>query len=201
MIEHIDPGWAHDPDHTFINAGRFCTTTDESGNTAIEFCESETASVNIVAKWVNEAIQRDVTATFTAAELGELADAGPTTHVPSPSLIKAAAAATAAGNITVGPVLADGTTVKSKVIKSTKVKKQALHKIRFARVYKPFGGKRVLQVRVSGKKGMAALRITIKLGKTTHTYKRFVLANNLKVAVKNLPIPAKTAKVTVSLIS
>ena len=46
---------------------------------------------------------------------------------------------------------------------------------------------------------MVALRITIKLGKTTHTYKRFVLANQ-KVAVKNLPIPVKTAKVTVSLL-
>ena len=60
-------------------------------------------------------------------------------------------------------------------------------------------GKRILQVRVNGVKGMVALKITIKLGKTTHTYTRFVLANK-KVAVKNLPIPAKTAKVTVSLI-
>ena len=40
---------------------------------------------------------------------------------------------------------------------------------------KPFHGKRVLQVRVNGKAGMVALTITIKLGKTTHTYKRFVL--------------------------
>ena len=44
-----------------------------------------------------------------------------------------------------------------------------------------------------------ALRITIKLGKTAHTYKRFVPANQ-KFSVKNLPIPAKTAKVTVSVI-
>ena len=64
---------------------------------------------------------------------------------------------------------------------------------------KPFHGKRVLQVRVNGKAGMVALRITIKLDGTTHTYTRFVPANR-KVAVKNLPIPAKTAKVTVSLL-
>ena len=97
-------------------------------------------------------------------------------------------------------MLVDGKAVKTKVIKSSKnATKKVLHKIRTARVVKPFHGKRVLQVRVNGKKGMVALKITIKLGKTTHTYKRFVLANK-KVAVKNLPIPAKTAKVTVSLI-
>ena len=136
---------------------------------------------------------------FTAAALGELAGSGPVTSVPSPAQVKAAAAASASGAIAVGPVLADGTTVKSKVIKSAKLKK-AVRKIALARVYKPFGGKRVLQVRVNGKNGMASLLITIKLGKKTHTYKRFV-ATNKQVAVKNLPIPAKTAKVTVSLVS
>ena len=64
---------------------------------------------------------------------------------------------------------------------------------------KPFHGKRVLQVRVNGKAGMVGLRITIKLGGKTHTYTRFVPANR-KITVKNLPIPVKTAKVTVSLI-
>ena len=97
-------------------------------------------------------------------------------------------------------MLVDGKAVKTKVIKSSKnATKKALHKIRLARVIKPFHGKRVLQIQVNGTKGMVALRITIKLGKTTHTYKRFVLANQ-KVAVSNLPIPVKTAKVTVSLL-
>ena len=97
-------------------------------------------------------------------------------------------------------MLLDGKAVKTRVIKSSKkATKKVLHKIRFARVVKPFHGKRVLQVRVNGKAGMVALRITIKLGKTTHTYKRLVPANR-KFSVKNLPIPGKTAKVTVSLI-
>ena len=42
---------------------------------------------------------------------------------------------------------------------------------------KPFHGKRKLLVRVNGKAGMVALQITIKLGRKTHTYTRFVPAN------------------------
>ena len=81
--------------------------------------------------------------------------------------------------------------MKTRVIKSSKnATKKVLHKIRLARVVKPFHGKRVLQVRVNGKAGMVALRITIKLGKKSHTYKRFVPANH-KIAVKNLPIPVQ----------
>ena len=102
---------------------------------------------------------------------------------------------------TVGPVLVDGQTVKTKVIKSSKkAKKKALHKIRTARVVKPFDGKRVAagagqrQERHGGPQDHHQARQD-----DAHVYKRFVLANK-KVAVKNLPIPAKTAKVTVSLI-
>ena len=76
----------------------------------------------------------------------------------------------------VGPVLVDG---QDREDQGHQVSKQAtkkvLHKIRTARVVKPFHGKRILQVRVNGKSGMVALKITIKLGKTTHTYTRFVL--------------------------
>ena len=63
----------------------------------------------------------------------------------------------------------------------------------------PFHGKAKLQVRVNGKAGMVGLRITIMKGGKTHTYTRFVPANR-KLTVKNLVIPAKTAKVTVKLI-
>jgi hypothetical protein len=199
-IAHIDPAWAHDPDNSFVNAGRYCTTTDENGNTAIEFSESKATTVDVVANWVNEALTRDTgEIPFGVQSLGALTDSGPVSHIPSPALVKAAAAASASGALSVGPVLADGSAVKAKVIKSAKVTKKALHKIRLARVYKPFHGKRALQILVNGKKGMVALRITIKTGKTTHVYTRFVLANQ-KVAVKNLPIPVTAAKVTVSLI-
>jgi hypothetical protein len=156
--------------------------------------------VDVVAEWVNELIFRDKLVDFSAPAgvVGNLPSGDPTSHVPSPVQIKAATAPGATA--LVGPVLVNGKTVATKTIKSsTKATKKALHKIRLARVVKPFHGKRMLQVRVNGTKGMVALRITIKLGKTTHTYKRFVLANS-KVAVKNLPIPAKTARVTVSLI-
>ena len=63
----------------------------------------------------------------------------------------------------------------------------------------PFHGKARLLVRVNGKAGMVGLSITIKKGGKAHTYTRFVPANH-KIAVKNLIIPSKTAKVTVKLI-
>ena len=181
-------------------SGRQCTTTDEKGNTAIEVGNSEGGTIDVLSEWMNELIFRDILVPFGAAGTpGALSDIGPITHVPSPTTVKTILAATGAG--LVGPVLVDGQAVKTQTIKSSKkATKKALHKIRTARVYKPFGGKRVLQVQVNGKSGMVALKITIKLGKKTTVYKRFVLANK-KVAVKNLPIPAKTAKVTVSLIS
>ena len=181
-------------------SGRQCTTTDNNGNTAIEVGSSEGAPVDVMSEWMNEIVFRDIPVDFSTnpGTTGNLADSGPISHIPSPTQIKAASAA--GSTIQVGPVLVDGKTVKTKVIKSSKnATKKVAHKIRLARVIKPFGGKRLLQVRVNGTKGMVALRITIKLGKTTHSYKRFVLANQ-KVAVKNLPIPVQTAKVTVSLL-
>ena len=79
----------------------------------------------------------------------------PVSHIPSPTQIKAA---TGASGGVVGPVLLDGKAVKTRVIKSSKnAVKKVLHKIRFARVVKPFHGKRVLQVRVNGKAGMVSL--------------------------------------------
>ena len=63
----------------------------------------------------------------------------------------------------------------------------------------PFHQKAKLLVRVNGKAGMVKLRITILSNGKTHTYTRFVPANR-KMTVKNLSIPAKTAKVTVKLI-
>lgn len=178
--------------------GRQCTTTDQYGNTAMEVANSEGGTIDVLTEWMNEIIFRDILVNFNASQPGALSDTGPISHVPTPTTVKTVLAATGAG--TVGPVLVDGQKVKTQVIKSSKkAAKKALHKIRTATIVKPFGGKRLLQVRVNGKSGMVALKITIKLGKTTHVYKRFVLANK-KVAVKNLPIPAKTAKVTVSLI-
>jgi hypothetical protein len=196
IVTHIDYTWAQD--HSFVNAGRFCTTTDSNGNTAIEFSNSKAGSVDIVANWVNEQVKRDILVTFgaTAGNNGQLADSGPVSHIPTPAQVKAASTAFGA----VGPVLVDanGKALKTKVIKSHKVTK-ALHKIRLARVVKPFHGKRMLQVRVNGKAGMVGLRITIKLGGKSHTFTRFVPAN-VQIAVPNLPIPVKTAKVTVSVI-
>jgi len=63
----------------------------------------------------------------------------------------------------------------------------------------PFHGKAKLQVRVNGKAGMVGLKITFKQGGKTKTFTRFVPANR-KFTVKNLVIPAKTAKVTVRMI-
>ena len=123
-IASIDPEWAHDPDNSFVNAGRYCTTTDENGNTAIEFSESKATTVDVVANWVNEALTRDTgEIPFGVQSLGALTDSGPVSHIPSPALVKAAAAASASGALSVGPVLADGSAVKAKVIKSAKVKK------------------------------------------------------------------------------
>jgi hypothetical protein len=180
-------------------SGRQCTTTDNNGNTAVEVGNSEGGSVDIMSEWMNEILFRDIPVDFSAAAgiVGSLGNEQPVTHIPSPTQIQAATAA--GGTVQVGPVLVDGKAVPKRTIKSTsKAQKKVTHKIGLARVIKPFGGKRVLQVRVNGVKGMVALRITIKSGKTTHTYKRFVLANR-NVAVKNLPIPALTAKVTVAL--
>jgi hypothetical protein len=156
----------------------------------------------VLAFFENEQIARDIPVNFSIvpptntgqAPLG--GDTGPVTHVPSPQQVKTLLAAAT----TVGPVLVDGklTTIKSKVIKSHKVKK-ALRHIRYARVYMPFHGKRSLQVRVNGKAGKVNLRITIKLHGKKHSYTRIVPVNRM-FSIKNLPIPAKTAKVTVSLL-
>ena len=117
--------------------------------------------------------------------------------MPSPTQLSQAVVVGASG-----PVVVKSKVTPIQTIKSAKKKlaKKVLHKIRFAKVVTPFHGKAKLQVRVNGKAGMVKLRITIKQGKKSHTYVRFVPANK-KVAVKHLAIPAKTAKVTVSLLS
>jgi hypothetical protein len=183
--------------YTFVNKlGQLCTFTDPAGNTAVEVTNSEKGTADVLTDWINEQVWRDIPVDFstTAGVVGsDLSDTGPVTHVPTPAQIKAA---TTAGG-TIGPVVQASTTLKTKVIKSHKVTK-VIHKIRFARVFKPFHGKRVLQVRVNGKAGMVGLRITVKVGGKKHTYVRYVPANR-KLAVPHLPIPVKTAKVTVSL--
>jgi hypothetical protein len=199
LVAHIDSNQAKGGYFIDPFSGRQCTTTDDFGNTAMELMNSEGTTIDVQTEWMNEILFRDIPVNFGAAGApGQtLADQGPVSHIPTPTQIKAAEAVS--GGVT-GPVLLDGKAVKTKVLKSSKnATKKVLHKIRLARVVKPFHGKRVLQVRVNGKSGQVALRITIKLGKKTHTFKRFVPANQ-KFAVKNLPIPAKTAKVTVSLI-
>jgi hypothetical protein len=200
LIAHIDSVQAKNGYFIDPFSGRQCTTTDDFGNTAVEVLNSEGTTVDVLTEWMNEIVFRDIRVNFGAAAGAPgqtLADSGPVSNIPSPTQIKAA---TAASGGVVGPVLLEGKAVKTKVIKSSKnATKKVLHKIRIARVVKPFHGKRVLQVRVNGKAGMVALRITIKLGKKSHTYKRFVPANR-SFSVKNLPIPAKTAKVTVSVI-
>jgi hypothetical protein len=199
LVTHIDSvqaknGYFNDP-----FSHRQCTTTNDAGYTAMEVFNSEGTTVDVLTEWMNEIVFRDIPVSFGAAgQPGQtLSDVGPISHIPTPTQIKAAAAIT--GGVT-GPVLLDGKAVKTKVIKSSKnATKKVLHKIRLARVVKPFHGKRVLQVRVNGQAGMVTLRITIKLGKHAHTYKRLVPANR-NFSVRNLPIPAKTAKVTVSVI-
>ena len=54
-------------------------------------------------------------------------------------------------------------------------------------------------MRVNGKAGMVGLKITIVKNGKARTVTRFVPANR-QMVVKNLVIPAKTAKVTVKLI-
>jgi hypothetical protein len=199
LVTHIDSVQAKNGYFIDPFSGRACTTTNDAGYTAVEVFNATGASVKVITEWMNEIIFRSIPVTFGAAGApGQtLADSGPVSNIPSPTQIKAA---TAASGGVVGPVLLEGKAVKTKVIKSSKnATKKVLHKIRIARVVKPFHGKRVLQVRVNGKAGMVALRITIKLGKKSHTYKRFVPANR-SFSVKNLPIPTKTAKVTVSVI-
>ena len=92
-------------------------------------------------------------------------------------------------------------TAAIKTIKSKQSKKlsKVVHKIRFAKVITPFHGKAKLQVRVNGKAGMVGLKITIVKNGKARTVTRFVPANRMMV-VKNLVIPAKTAKVMVKLI-
>ncbi len=100
---------------------------------------------------------------FGVQSLGAADRHGPVSHVPSPALVKAAAAASASGALSVGPVLADGSAVKTKVIKSAKRQEAGpAQDPPGPRRDTPFHGKRALQVRVNGKKGMVALRITIK---------------------------------------
>jgi hypothetical protein len=199
LVTHIDADQAKAGYFIDPFSHRQCTTTNDAGYTAMEVFNSEGTSVDVLTEWMNEIIFRDIPVSFGApgGPGQSLADSGPVSHIPTPTQIKSALAGS--GGVT-GPVLLDGKAVKTRVIKSSKnATKKVLHKIRIARVVKPFHGKRVLQVRVSGKAGMVALRITIKLGKTSHTYKRLVPANH-NFSVRNLPIPGKTAKVTVSVI-
>ena len=150
----------------------------------------------MIAEFVNEGILRHTDADFATGTMGGVTSAdGPATAVvPTPAQVKAASAVGATG-----PVLVKSTPAAFKTIKAKQAKvKKVLHKIRFAKVITPFHGKPKLQVRVNGKHGMVKLRITIKKGKKTLVFTRFVPANK-KFAVKNLAIPAKTAKITVKL--
>jgi hypothetical protein len=179
--------------------GRLCTFTDRWGNSAIEVYNSNKTPVDVIAEYVNEGILRDTIVHFeTPPTLGQTGttspDGPPSSHVPTPTQLSQAAAVSAAG-----PVLAPKATTVAKTIKSKQTKKLVLHKIRYAQVVTPFHQKAKLLVRVNGKAGMVKLRITILKGGKTHTYFRFIPANR-KMTVKNLSIPAKTAKVTVKLI-
>jgi hypothetical protein len=196
-----------DPWHALFTTGkdpwgidRLCTYTDLNGNTAIEVYNSNKTPVDVIAEFVNEGLIRDTVANFANKGVtGNVtsADGPPTTHVPTPAQLSQAVAIGATG-----PVVTPAKAAPFKIIKAAKkaLAKKVLHKIRFARVVTPFHGKAKLQVRVNGKPGLVKLRITIKQGKKTVVVTRFVPSNR-KVAVKNLAIPAKTAKVTVSLLS
>jgi hypothetical protein len=182
-----------------VGINRLCTFTDEHGNSAIEVYNSDQTNVNVIAEFVNEGILRDTYANFATGLLGNVtaADGPPVSHVPSPAQISSAVVVSSSG-----PVVLKSNVSPSQVIKSSKKKAavKVLHKIRFAKVVTPFHGKAQLQVRVNGKAGMVKLRITLRKGKKTTVFTRFVPANT-KIAVKNLVIPAKTAKVTVTLLS
>ncbi len=149
---------------------------------------------------MNEGILRDTFADFGTSSLGQTggttsADGPPTAHVPTPTTLQQAVVVGASGPVLKAkPAI---TTIKSK---QAKLHKKFLHKIRFAKVVIPFHQKAKLVVRVNGKPGMVGLRITIlKKGGKVHTYTRFVPAN-VKLAVKHLSVPNKTAKVTVKVI-
>jgi hypothetical protein len=179
--------------------GRLCTFTDRWGNSAIEVYNSGKTPVDVIAEYVNEGILRDTIVHFeTPPTLGQdgttSPDGPPSSHVPTPTQLSQAVAVSATG-----PVLAPKSTTVAKTIKSKQTKKLVLHKIRYAQVVTPFHQKAKLLVRVNGKAGMVKLRITILKGGKAHTYIRFIPANR-KMTVKNLSIPAKTAKVTVKLI-
>ncbi len=179
--------------------GRLCTFTDRWGNSAIEVYNSNKTPVDVIAEYVNEGILRDTIVHFeTPPTLGQTGttspDGPPSSHVPTPTQLSQAVAVGATG-----PVLATKSTTVAKTIKSKQTKKLVLHKIRYAQVVTPFHQKAKLLVRVNGKAGMVKLRITILSNGKKHTYFRFIPANR-KMTVKNLSIPAKTAKVTVKLI-
>ena len=192
-----------DPWHALLTTGkdpwginRLCTFTDEWGNSAIEVFNSNKTSVDVIAEFVNEGILRDTFANFGSPTTGNTtsADGPPSSHVPTQSQLTSAVAVTASG-----PVVAKTSAIKTIKSKQAKHLKKVLHKIRFAKVVTPFRGHAKLLVRVNGKAGMVGLRITITKNGKTHTVTRFVPANH-KMTVKNLVIPAKTAKITVKLI-
>jgi hypothetical protein len=182
-----------------VGINRLCTFTDQNGNSAIEVFNSDQTSVNVIAEFVNEGILRDTFANFASGSLGAstVADGPPVSHVPSAAQLSSAIVVGSSG-----PVILKSKVSASQVIKSSKKKAavKILHKIRFAKVVTPFHGKAQLQVRVNGKAGMVKLRISIKKGTKTTVFTRFV-PSNTKIAVKNLVIPAHTAKVTVKLLS
>ncbi len=180
---------------------RLCTITDRAdGNTAIEVYNSERTTVNVIAECVNEGILRDTFANFATGAVGadherrrrpRLARADPDAAQPGRR-----------GRLRTGRSLADAKARPIHDIKSPRrPSKKVLHKIRFARVVTPFHGKRPCWSCAStARPGMVgAPHHDPKPAGSRHTYTRFVPANR-KIAVKNLPIPAKTAKVTVSLI-
>ena len=199
-VIHLNPWTAAFAHKDPYGLDRLCTFTDWHGNTAIEVYNShrtgDAAAVDVIAEFVNEGILRDTIADFSVAAVGSTtsADGPPVSHVPTAQQLTQAVVVGASG-----PVVATKSAVKTIKSKQAKTLKKVLHKIRFAKVVTPFRGKAKLQVRINGKAGMVGLRITLKKGGKLHTYTRFVPANRL-FTVKNLVIPAKTAKVTVKLI-
>jgi hypothetical protein len=174
---------ANDPSNGPAN-DRTCVKTNRYGNAAIEVFESQGAEIDVIADFTDERLLRDVKIPF-----------GKPPVVIEPGSNGGGNGTTPPGSGTLGQVTQGGTQVSA----AKPGARKAL--LRYARYSTSASGKRTLVVRLAGKAKTARIKIRLigRSGKTLKVATRRVAVGRA-VKMTGLRIPAKTARVRISVI-
>jgi hypothetical protein len=156
-----------DPD----GLGRLCVMTDENGYAGVEVFNSNPTKVNVIADFADEGLLRHVFVDYGTPPV----IVPPIAVPPTPTQVTQAVAVSASG-----PVAAATPKKKAPAVKRC-------YRLANAKVLFPAGGHRSLVVRVNGKQGMVAIRVTLHSKLGAKQMVRFIPTNRL-VQVANVPL-------------